>query len=140
MGAIKNPRKETQTLKLLTKIIQDPAIRLVADELLVEEMLRYAELLMSPTTATLIAALIGKMTVVRMSEKYRTICRAYVKTPDKADILHAAACLQTSAVLITNDRHFRKIGAEGIIEVWSIDEAMRKFTPSGSLLSRSPSG
>ncbi len=124
VAAIKKPAKETQTLRLLTRIIENSRIRLVADELLVEEMLRYAELLKSPTAATIIAAFLGRTTLVKVLENYRAICRAYVKTPDKADILHAAACLQTGAVLITNDRHFKNIENEGIIKVWSITEAI----------------
>lgn len=127
IAAIRNPRKETGTLELLTKIIQDPTVSLVADELLLEEMIRYAELLKSPTTAGIIAALTRKTSVVEVSAKYRSICKAYVKTPDKADILHAAACLQTESVLITNDHHFRRIAKEGIITVWSISDAIKKL-------------
>ncbi len=127
VAAIRNPRRESDTLKLLIKIIQDPAVRLVADELLLEEMIRYAEILRSPTTIAIVAALAGKASLVKVSERYRSVCKAYVKTPDKADILHAAACLQTGGVLITNDRHFKRIGKEGIIEVWSITDAIRNL-------------
>jgi len=130
VAAMKNPARETETLRLLIRIIENQRIRLVADELLLEEMLRYAEILKSPTAATIIAAILGKTTLVKVSENYRAICKAYVKTPDKADILHAAACLQTSAVLITNDRHFKKIGNEGIVKVWSITEAIMNTTTS----------
>lgn len=105
--------------------MQDPTVRLVTDEFLLEEMARYAELLKSPTTTTLVAALIHKTSLVRVSPKYRAICKIYVKTPEKGDILHAAACLQTNAVLITNDRHFRKIAKERIVEVWSISHAVK---------------
>lgn len=127
VAAIKNPRKETGTLKLLTKIIQDPSIRLVAGELLLEEMVRYVEFLKSPTAAAIIATLVGKTSLVSVLDNYRAICKAYVKTPDKADILHAAACLQTGAVLVTNDRHFKRIAKEGVIQVWSITDAIRKL-------------
>jgi len=130
VAAVKNPAKETETLRLLTRIIENPRIRLVADELLVEEMLRYAELFKSPTAATIIGAIVGKASLVRVSENYRAICKAYVKTPDKSDILHAAACLQTGAVLITNDRHFKRIDDEGIIKVWSITEAIMNMAAS----------
>ena len=130
VAAVKNPAKETETLRLLTRIIENSRIRLVADELLVEEMLRYAELFKSPTAATIIGAIVGKACLVRVSENYRAICKAYVKTPDKSDILHAAACLQTGAVLITNDRHFKRIGDEGIIKVWSITEAIMNMATS----------
>lgn len=130
VAAIKNPVKETETLRLITSIVANPKMRLVADELLVEEMLRYAELLNSPTAGLMIAAILGKTALVRVSDNYRAICKAYVKTPDKADILHAAACLQTGAVLITNDRHFKRIGDEGIIKVWSIADAIRNTATS----------
>jgi predicted nucleic acid-binding protein len=39
VAAIKNPSRETNTLKLVTKMIQEPTVRLVADELLLEEMI-----------------------------------------------------------------------------------------------------
>jgi predicted nucleic acid-binding protein len=127
VAAIRNPHKETGTLKLIAKMIQDPAVRLVADELLLEEMARYAELMKSPTTTGIIAALTSKTSLVKVSAKYRSICKAYVKTPDKADILHAATCLQTDGVLITNDHHFRRIAKEHIVEVWSIGDAIKKL-------------
>jgi len=108
-------------------MVQDPNVRLVANELLLEEMARYAELLKSPTTTGIIAALTTKASLVGVRAKYRSICKAYIKTPDKADILHAAACLQTDAILITNDRHFTRIGKEGIVEVWSISQAIKRL-------------
>jgi len=35
---LKSPRKESGTLKLITRMIEDPKLKLVADELLLEEM------------------------------------------------------------------------------------------------------
>ena len=127
IAAVRNPRKETDTLRLVTKMVQDPDVRLVADELLLEEMARYAELLRSPTTTGIIAALTSKIPLVRVRPKYRSICKTYIRTPDKADILHAAVCLQTDATLITNHRHFRRIGKEGVVEVWSISQAIKRL-------------
>jgi len=57
VAAMKNPARETETLRLLIRIIENQRIRLVADELLLEEMLRYAEILKSPTAATISAAI-----------------------------------------------------------------------------------
>ena len=42
--------------------------------------------------------------------------------------MHAATCLQAKAVLITNDRDFDRIKESGIIEVWSIREAIRRLS------------
>ena len=127
VAAIKNPKKQTDTLRLLIRLIQDTRIRLAADELLLEEMKRYAELLRSQTAALVLAALVSKMEVVEVQEKYRKICKAYVDTPNRADILHAAACLQTNSILMTNDKHFDKIQDEGIIEVWKTSKAIERL-------------
>mgnify|MGYP001039829270 FL=1 len=127
IAAVKDPKKQTETLRLLVKIIDDQDITLVGNSLLAEEMLRYAELLKSPTAAMIVGSLLTKTRIVNVSENYRKICKTYLKTPDKADILHAATCLQTNSTLITNDRHFDKIRNEGIIKVWSTTEAIRKL-------------
>jgi predicted nucleic acid-binding protein len=130
VAAIKNPRKRTRTLELLLKMIEDPTISLVGNDLLMYEMVRYAELLKSPTAAALVAALLDKTALVSVSENYRKICASYLKTPDPADVLHAATCLQAGAVLITNDRHFIRIGKERIIDVRNISEAIGELLGS----------
>jgi len=130
IAAIKDPEKQTKTLRLIVKIIEDQNIKLIGNSLLVEEMLRYAELLKSQTAAAIVASLLTKTKIVNVSENYRKICKAYLRTSDKADILHAAACLQTNSIIITNDRHFDRIRNEGIIKVWSITEAVRKVLES----------
>ncbi|OPY47221.1 MAG: hypothetical protein A4E46_00565 [Methanosaeta sp. PtaU1.Bin016] len=44
-----------------------------------------------------------------------------------ADTVHAATCLHTGAVLISNDAHFDRINDAGIIEVWKISEAIKRI-------------
>lgn len=127
ISAIKDPRIKTGTLRLILHIIGEPTIGLVGNDLLVEEMARYAELLRSETAATLLHALIAKMEIVDVQENYLKVCKSYIETPDKADILHAATCLQTNAVIISNDHHFDTIRDEGIIKVWSTKEAIRNL-------------
>ncbi len=127
ISAIKEPKRQTDTLKLMIKIISEPRFALVGNDLLAYELLRYAEVLQSETATSVVAALLSKMELIDVSKNYRKICKKYVKTPDKADILHAATCLQTGAVLITNDRHFDKIRDEGIIEVWNVSKAIRQL-------------
>jgi predicted nucleic acid-binding protein len=75
----------------------------------------------------MLAALLSKVELIEVSSNYIKICSRYIKTPDKADILHVATCLQTGSILMTNDRHFDKIKAEGIIEVWSVSKAIRQL-------------
>lgn len=127
ISAIKDPRRQTGTLRLILHLIGDPSIGLIGNDLLVEEMIRYAEFLGSETAATLLHALIAKMEIVEVQENFLKICRSYIETPDKADILHAASCLQTNAVLISNDHHFNRVRDEGIIKVWGITEAIKKL-------------
>ena len=127
ISAIKEPKRQTGTLKLIIKIISEPSVTIVGNYLLAYELFRYAEVLKSETATTLLAALLSKMEVIEVSKNYRKICSRYIKTPDKADILHAATCLQTGAILITNDRHFDKIGDEGVIEVWNVSKAIRQL-------------
>ncbi len=127
IAAIKDPKRQTSTFQLLLKIIKDPCIILVGNILLVEEMRRYIELFKSKKAAVLVSSLLGKMELVRVPENYVRICKTYIRTPDKADVLHAATCLQTGATLITNDRHFDWIKKDGIIKVLSVSEAVRKL-------------
>ena len=127
ISAVKDPKKSTETLRLILRLIEDPQVKLVGSDLLVEEMLRYMELLKSETATTILAALLSKMEIILVQEKYRKICKAYVNTPDKADILHAATCLQADAIMIINDHHFDNIRDERIITVWSISEAISKI-------------
>ncbi len=124
VSAIRDPRRETATLRLILRMVWDPSVTLIGDELLVEEMVRYAELLDSELAATTLAALISKMELVDVQDKYVKICLGYVETPDEADIVHAAACLQADATLVSNDRHFDRIAEDGIIEVLSVAEAI----------------
>ena len=127
ISAIKEPRRQTGTLSLILHIIEEPSIGLVGNALLAEEMTRYAELLKSETAATLLHALIAKMKIVKVQENYLKICKTYIETPDKADILHAATCLQANVTLISNDHHFNRIRDEAIIKVWNITEAIKKL-------------
>jgi hypothetical protein len=68
--------------------------------------------------------------MVRVSRSYRKICKAYIETPDGADILHAGTCLQTGVTLITNNHHFDRIRKEGIIKVWNFAEAIENLLAS----------
>ncbi|MFH1821604.1 MAG: PIN domain-containing protein [Methanobacteriota archaeon] len=127
IAAVKDPERQTDTLRLLLKIVKDPGIELVGDVLLAEEMSRYAELLKSERAALFISALLAKMEIGVVPDGCVKACLAHIATPDKADVLHAAACLQTGAALITNDRHFDVIKKAGIIEVLSVSEAIKKL-------------
>ena len=125
VAAIKDPRRETETIRLIMAMIDREDIRLVGDDFLVEEMVRYAEEFQSETASWILGALLGKMEIMEVNEKFVRICRDYIDTPNLSDIVHAAACLKSDAVLVTNDTHYDRIRDEGIIEVWSISMAIK---------------
>jgi hypothetical protein len=54
-------------------------------------------------------------------------CKPFFPENQYADVVHAATCLEESAILITNDGHFKEIKESGLIEVWSISEAIRRI-------------
>jgi predicted nucleic acid-binding protein len=122
VSAAKNPRGDT--LRLLIELIKDPSIGLVGNDLLVHEFLRYAEVFKSETALGIVSALLGKMRPVRVDESHIRACKPFIKTSDKVDILHAATCLKSGSILITNDKHFDRIREEKIIAVWSISKAL----------------
>jgi hypothetical protein len=52
---------------------------------------------------------------------------AYLGTDDLSDIYHAAVCLQTDSVLVSDDGYFDGVRDEGIIKVWGTQKAIRKL-------------
>lgn len=127
IAAIKDPKKETKTLQLILEMIEREDVYLVGDEFLAEEMVRYAEEFKSETASWILSALLEKMELIEVGENFIKICMNYIKTPNKADIIHVALCLKTDAILITNDTHFNKIRDEGIIKVWGISRGIKEL-------------
>ncbi|ATZ61803.2 MAG: PIN domain-containing protein [Methanosarcinales archaeon Met12] len=127
VSAIKHPGRRTQTLKLILRMIYDAKIELVMDALLLTEMKKYAQRFGSKTTTEIFDAIVAKANSVEVEEKFVKICKQYLPKKESADIVHAAACLQTGAILITNDKHFEKIRKEKIIKVWYTTEAIKRL-------------
>jgi predicted nucleic acid-binding protein len=127
VAAINNPLRQTATLRLILHMIRDETVSLVGNIYLAEEMIRYAERYPSNMVASLIEALASKMEIVEVEERLLKICRNYMGTDDPTDLSNAATCLQTSATLVTNDRHFNRIRNEEIIRVLSITDAVNEL-------------
>jgi predicted nucleic acid-binding protein len=127
VAAIANPLRATGTLRLILRLISDDDVELVGDRYLAEEMIRYAEVFPSDTAATLLEALASKMRIVKVEDRYIKICRGYMGTSDPSDIYHAAACLQSGLVMISDDGHFNRIRDEGIISVWGTQQAIKRL-------------
>ncbi len=100
---------------------------LIGNASLIDEYVRYSERIPSDVARFLLAQFSAKMRVVEVASRFVKICRPYFPKEETADVLFAATCLQEDAVLITNDNHFRRIRKAGIIEVWSISEAVAKL-------------
>jgi len=125
VAAVKHPRRETASLRLILGLLRRDEVRLVGNVYWIEELLRYAEEFHSETAAWLISALLDRTRIVEVTANFVRISARYVRTPDLADVVHAATCLQERAILVSNDRHFDRIRDAGVLEVWSISGAIR---------------
>jgi predicted nucleic acid-binding protein len=127
IAAIKNPKKETHSLRLLLELIDNTTIMLIGNEFLIMEMEKYAQVFESKRGKEILQKLIDKTEMIDVDENFLRLCKSYFPEEELIDIYHAATCLQGGAILITNDRHFDKINDEKIIEVWSISKAIEEF-------------
>jgi len=127
IASIKNPKRETTSLKLLLELIDNVNIMLIGNEFLIIEMEKYAQVFESERGKEILQKLVDKTEVVNVDEKFLRLCKSYFPEEEVIDIYHASTCLQEGAVLITNDRHFHKINDEKVIEVWSISKAINEF-------------
>jgi len=127
VSAVRHPERETGTFRLLGRVLRGGDLRLVEDEVLVREYLRYAQVFPSPTAAALAAALAEAMERVAVEERFLLACAPYFRPAQIADCVHAAACLHSGAVLVSNDRHFGPIRKVGIVPVLTATEAVRRW-------------
>jgi len=113
----------------LMRLITDTELELFGNLWLFDEYKRLAEELSSETSDLILGQLTGKMReVTGIGDQAVARCRPYIPEREAADIMHAATCFQAKAVLITNDRDFDEIRESGVIEVWSISEAIRRLS------------
>jgi predicted nucleic acid-binding protein len=113
----------TKSTDLFIALLEGPW-DLVADDILISEYERYANKF---DARDLLALLKLKVIVIEQSEEDVSICKPFFSVGEAADIVHAATCLHTGAVLISNDAHFNRIRDAGIIKVWKISEAMKRL-------------
>ncbi len=127
VAAIKNPARQTETYRLLIRLLESGDVRLVGNEVLAHEYLRYASVFPSPTAAALAAALVEKMDLVHPEDRFIYACAPHIPAAKAADLVHAATCLLMGAILVSNDRHFRAIRKAGVIQVLTAHEAIRRW-------------
>ena len=123
----------TVTTKLLLKLLLDPKVELIADDVLLYEYRKWFDRLASavPTVkeqAKILYRLIEeKATIIKPEKEDIGAVKPYMPETEYADTYHAAACLKAKATLITNDRDYDNVKSNHLIEVWSITEALRNF-------------
>jgi len=113
----------TKTTDLLLYLLTSD-YELVGNDVLLAEYKKYAEAL---NAMDFFEFLRKRTKIVNPSREEVLKCLKYFLLNQGADAVHAATCLKTRAVIITNDKHFEKIGKEGLIEVWKIEKAIKEL-------------
>lgn len=121
VAAVKSGK--TKSTELLVNLIEG-TWELVADDILISEYERYALKFEAHGFFELIRR---RVIVIEQSEEDILKCKPYFPAGSGADVVYAATCLHTGAILISNDAHFDGIKEVDIIEVWSINNAIKKL-------------
>ena len=122
-----------QTTELLLELLTKPEYELVGNSVLLEEYRKWSSklsmenpALQEPAT-TLYSLLKSKMKLVEPDKKHLETCKPYFPESEKADLYHAATCLKTRAILLSNDKHFDEIRQAKLIRVLKTSEAIREI-------------
>ncbi|MDD1751298.1 MAG: PIN domain-containing protein [Methanothrix sp.] len=121
VAAVKSGK--TKSTELLVRLIEG-TWDLVADDILISEYERYALKFGANAFFKLVQS---RVVVIEQSEEDILLCKSFFPAGSGADAVHAATCLHTGAILISNYAHFDRIKVAGIIEVWSISDAIKKL-------------
>ncbi len=123
----------TTTTKLLLKLLLDPEVELIVDDVLLKEYEKWFKILSTRIPrireqAELLYSLIkAKAKLERSSNDDINRVKQYFPDTETADIYHAATCLKANCILITNDKDFQSLKRAKIVEVWTITEAVRRI-------------
>ncbi len=129
VAAVRHPMRGTATFRFLVSLLHRADIRLVANEVLAEGYVRYAKAFPSPTASALLSALLARVEILRVEDRFLLACAPFLRSGTTSDRVHAATCLQTGAVLVSNDRDFERIRKAGLIETLTVTEALRRWPP-----------
>ena len=121
VAAIKRGKMRSTELLL---VLLDGPWELVADDILVSE---YQKCAIKFEANAFLKILQSKVVVIEQSEEDILACKPFFPPTDGADIVHVATCLHARAILISNDAHFKRIKEEGLVDVWSISEAIERL-------------
>ncbi len=121
IAAVKNGW--TKSSELLSALLGGSA-ELVANKALLAEYEKYAQQL---EAEYIFLYLKSRIILISVSDEEIQRCKLFFPESQFSDAVHAATCLQSGALLITNDKHFDKIKGDGLIRVWTISEAIRNL-------------
>ena len=121
IAAVKNGW--TKSSELLSALLGGSA-ELVANKALLAEYEKYAQQL---EAEYIFLYLKSRIILISVSDEEIQRCKLFFPESQFSDAVHAATCLQSGVVLITNDKHFDKIKDDGLIRVWTISEAIRNL-------------
>ena len=114
----------TKTTDLILNLLTNPDFEIVANDVLLAEYEKYSKEL---SAEEFLEFLKVRVSVVNPSEDEIEKCKSYFPENEVADVVHAATCLKAKAILITNDKHFDEVKETGLIDVWSISEAINRI-------------
>lgn len=115
----------TKSTELFIELINDEKIQLICNDILLEEYKKYSERL-GPKSEIFFKVLKLNCIEVNPDEKQINKCKSYF-SGSYADMIHAATCLKSGSLLLTNDKHFDNIRDSKLIEVWDISRAITQF-------------
>lgn len=111
---------------LLVHLLDSP-IELIGNEVLYFEYEKWAKII---GAHDLFNYLNRRVIINNPIEGEISQCAPFFDESQFADMIHAATCLGTRAIIITNDKHFDEIKRASLIEVWSINYAIKILNPS----------
>jgi len=115
----------TKSTELFIHLIKSEDVQLIGNDILFEEYEKYAKKL-GPKSKTFFRIIVEDSKEVKPDKEQIKKCEPYFDD-SYADMIHAATCLKTDGIILTNDKHFDEISDSGMIEVWDISEAIGKF-------------
>ncbi|ALU11479.1 Nucleotide binding protein, containing PIN domain [Ignicoccus islandicus DSM 13165] len=123
----------TTTTELLLKLLLDPEVELIVDDVLLKEYEKWFKILSTrlprirEQAEHLYSLIKDKAKLERPSNDDVNRVKQYFPETESADIYHAATCLKAHCILITNDKDFQNLRRAKIVEIWTITEAVRKL-------------
>lgn len=105
------------SLRLLAALVEGPNVDLVANPVLLREWRRNAG--PSLTAQEIVETLAARCRVVWPNPAALRATKPHFQSGSAADWLHAATCLDTGAILVSNDRDFSALAGSALVEVWT---------------------